>query len=451
MLSDTQKWMIRWVDTMDYDVDKILSSLSEKVDHSELYIQRNKTTEISLLNDNVNYAKEEDVTGLGIRVINDNRQGFAYTTNIKKLDDVIKQAIKNSTLNSPDENVAIIEKVSGYKKVNGLYDESVEQLNLQDAIKSCQSMINMVKENDCEPTSGEYEISMSETTIANSNDVCVSESQTAMGASISVNTVDDELFSSAYAYDVSHKDEIDLEKIVNEATTLAKDSCGGKSTQTRDTKVILDYFASISLLSTFLSALNSENTQRGRSQFADKLGQQVTNENLSISDDATIEGANRSSMFDDEGTPSEKTELIKDGILNSFVYDTYHANKDEMDVKTTSNAVRSGYSSVPSVGFTNLKFDFKDSTSIDDIGEGIIVHSVMGAHTANPITGDFSVEARNSFEIKNGSIANPIKKAMISGNIFKIMEDAIAIKGESRQVGSCITPKILAKNLRVIG
>ena len=77
--------------------------------------------------------------------------------------------------------------------------------------------------------------------------------------------------------------------------------------------------------------------------------------------------------------------------------------------------------------------------------------SVMGAHTANPITGDFSVEALNSFEIKKGSIENPIKKVMISGNIFDIMMDVKALEGDIRQIGSCITPKIVADNLRIIG
>ena len=113
--------------------------------------------------------------------------------------------------------------------------------------------------------------------------------------------------------------------------------------------------------------------------------------------------------------------------------------------------MRDSYSSTPSVGFTNLKLDFKDVVKVSDIQDGIIVDNVMGAHTANPITGDFSVEVLNAFEIRNGEIANPIKKGMISGNIFEIMKDAKAVDSEIRQVGSCITPQILADNLRIIG
>lgn len=434
---------------MDYIVDEIISKLSKKVDYSEVYLEQEKSTEISVLNDEVNYAKEEDVTGIGVRVIDNQQQGFSYTTNITRIDEVIEQAIKNSKLNSPDENVAIIEKPSSYTDVSGLYDKAVEDVTLTQAIQTCNDLIEMIKQADCEPTSAEYEISSEKIIVANSNGVFATEKQTSSGIYVSVNAEDTDGYSSAYAYDLSHDRDLDIERIVKESTDLAKDSRKGQPTETRTTSVVLDYFAISSLIGTFLSALSSENTQRGRSYFNDKLNQTVTSESFSLYDDATIPGARCSSKFDDEGTPSQKTELITDGVLNTFIYDTYHANKDEMDVSTTANASRSGFSSVPSVGFTNINAVFKEITPINDLNDAITVHNVMGAHTANPITGDFSVEAINAFEVKNGQITNPIKKAMISGNIFEIMKTATAVTEETRQVGPLITPKVLAKNLRV--
>jgi PmbA protein len=103
------------------------------------------------------------------------------------------------------------------------------------------------------------------------------------------------------------------------------------------------------------------------------------------------------------------------------------------------------------LGVTNINAEFSDMTEISEISDGITVHSVMGAHTANPITGDFSVEARNAFEIKNGEITNPIKKAMISGNIFEIMKKVEGLNSEIKQYGSFVMPKLLAHDLRVVG
>ena len=88
---------------------------------------------------------------------------------------------------------------------------------------------------------------------------------------------------------------------------------------------------------------------------------------------------------------------------------------------------------------------------LSEIKEGVLTTSVLGAHTANPISGDFSVEASNAFKIENGEVAYPIKKAMISGNIFEIMKSVEELKSEIKQYGSFIIPKLLVHSLRVVG
>lgn len=432
-------------------LDEILKNLTKKVDCAELYLEQEESTDVDILNDKVNTAKEESIKGIGIRIIKDQKQGFAYTTNFDKIEHTINQAINNSKLSNTDEHLIMIDNVKEYKKVSGLYDKKLENYELKEAIDFSKLLIEQVKEKNCNPVSGGISVAKGSFTILNSNGVKVTESSTSCSASIEVNVDDENTVSSAYDFDSSHSYQLDSQKIIENATSLALNSRFAKPTQTRDTQVVLDYFAASSLLGTFLSSLTSENKQRGRSHFKDKLNQQVTTENFSLYDDSTIPGALGSSICDDEGTPSQKTTLIEDGILRNFIYDAYHANKDELDVETTSNATRSGYSSVPTVGFSNLQFDFKELNTVEDITEGVIINSVMGAHTANPITGDFSVEARNAFEIKNGEITTPIKKMMISGNIFDIMKEAKAATKEVRQLGSSIIPKLYVNSLRVIG
>lgn len=432
-------------------LDNVLSKVDKQVDQAEVYMEQELSTDVDILNDKIDHAKEEDIIGIGIRVIKDQKQGFAYTTNLNKIDETIVRAIDNSKLNNTDENLTIIDNNKQYSKINGLYDKNLENINLQEAIDYSNELIDLVKEKKCNPTAGGYGVGLSNINIVNSNGVDVSETTTSCGASVSVNVEDGDVVSSAYYYDLSHDKNIDLNLIADKATDLALNSRNAKPTETRNTSVVLNHTAAVSLLNTFFSALNSENKQRGRSRFKDNLNEQITSENFTLTDDGTIPGALRSSISDDEGTPSQKTTLIEDGVLKNFIYDSYHAKKDEEDVSTTANAVRTSYSSVPTVGFSNLKLSFKDSTNISDIQDGVIVDSVMGAHTANPITGDFSVEALNAFEIKDGFIANPIKKVMLSGNIFEIMKNVVAVEGEIRQLGSCITPRILANNLRVIG
>ena len=146
---------------------------------------------------------------------------------------------------------------------------------------------------------------------------------------------------------------------------------------------------------------------------------------------------------------STKTDLIKDGVLDSFIYDIYTANK--AGVKSTSNGLRGSYLTTPMIAPTNLELKFSEMKDLEEINKGVLTTSVLGAHTANPISGDFSVEASNAFKIENGELTEPINKAMISGNVFEIMKKVEGINSEIKQLGQLIIPKLLVHDLRVVG
>ena len=88
---------------------------------------------------------------------------------------------------------------------------------------------------------------------------------------------------------------------------------------------------------------------------------------------------------------------------------------------------------------------------IGETKDGVIVNTVIGAHTANPISGDFSVEARNSFLVKDGEIVSPIRSLMISGNIFELLRNIDGVGKDVRNVGNVITPTVRISKMRVIG
>ena len=113
--------------------------------------------------------------------------------------------------------------------------------------------------------------------------------------------------------------------------------------------------------------------------------------------------------------------------------------------------MRSSYADMPNVGFSNLILEFGEHEEISQVKNGLLVYDLLGAHTANPISGDFSVEAMNAFKIENGEITDPIKKAMISGNIFQAFKDAFATSKETRQIGPLVLQPIMVSQLRVVG
>ena len=102
---------------------------------------------------------------------------------------------------------------------------------------------------------------------------------------------------------------------------MAKSSLDTKPIETDDYSVVLDYYAATGLLQTFLGAFNGENVMRGRSILKDKIGTEIANPTLSIIDNPLLDKGMYTTKCDGEGSVSQKTDLIKEGVLNSFIYD----------------------------------------------------------------------------------------------------------------------------------
>jgi PmbA protein len=364
------------------------------------------------------------------------------------LDETIQKAADSARANLPDENF-IFASPSSYREVKDLYDERAEYPDVEEAMDFGKLLVSTALEKGCQPTSGGYALGYKESLLLNSDGAECKNSNTMFSGFISVNALDGERVSTAHESHSSCQMELDPEKIAGQACRIALDSRGGGPVETGNMVVVLDHQAAAGLLSTFTQAINGDNVQRGRSIYAGKEGEHVTAEGLSIYDDGTVNGGLYSSLGDGEGTPSQRTTLIKNGVLQHFIYDIYTAQKGNK--KSTGNGIRTSYADMPSVSLSNLIVEFENYPDITEVREGCMVTDVLGAHTANPISGDFSVEVMNAFLIENGEIKSPVKKAMLSGNIFEILQDLKGLSGEKRQMGPFIIPRLLCSSLRVVG
>ena len=434
---------------MIYEIaDKCVKEVEKLSDNWEIYIANSETIEVESKKDILNFAKEEIENGVGIRIIKDNKMGFAYTSDLDKISQTAQKALDNAKLNKVDENYEFSE-VEDVKDVKGTYDKNYDNLSLDECCEFLENIINRTKENKCEITSSGFSAMKASELILNSNGVSIYDEGTGFSGGLSVNIEKDGQFATAYDYNSSRKLDLEYEQLTDGVCKLAHDSLNPKSIETKDCDVILDYYAASDLLSTFIQGFIGENVLRGRSILHDKIGEEITNSNLSIIDDPLLEGAMGTSKADGEGTASQKTSMVEDGVLKSFLYDIYTANK--AGCKTTSNGYRGSYLTTPDISPSNIVFDFKSEVGLDEIDSGILTTSVLGAHTANPISGDFSVEANNAFTIENGEICDGVKKAMISGNIYELMKKCDGLKSEIKQKGPFIIPKLLVHDLKVIG
>ena len=434
---------------MIYEIaESVKKAVENNCDAYEIYIDESKTIELDSLKEELNFAKEEIDLGVGIRVLKDKKQGFAFTSNLDNLTQTAQKAIENTKLTKVDENYSFaeVEKVSEVKDV---YDNKFNDLSLDEAVEFLKTTIETASDSGCEVTGSGFSASEGRSLIVNSNGVSIEDNGTGFGLGLSVTIQKDGEIATAYNSQSSRFFDIDGEKLANEVCDLAKSSLNTKPIETNDYDVILDYYAAVGLLQTYISAFNGENVLRGRSILKDKLGSEIANPTLSIIDNPLLEKGMYTSKCDGEGSVSRETSLIKNGTLNSFIYDIYNANK--VGEKTTSNGLRGSYFTTPMIAPTNLEFQFREMKDLSEIKNGVLTTSVLGAHTANPISGDFSVEASNAFKIENGELTDPINKAMISGNIFEIMKNVEGLNSEIKQYGSFIIPKLLVHDLRVVG
>ncbi|MBQ6350828.1 MAG: TldD/PmbA family protein [Methanobrevibacter sp.] len=422
--------------------------LENNCDDYEIYVDESKSIDLDSRKEELNFAKEEIEKGIGIRIIKDNKIGFAFTSNMEKIAETAKQAIENSKLNKVDKNYAFSEIEPVYD-VKDVYDKKFNDLSVDESVELLKTIISHASDSGCEVTGSGFSASAGKSLIMNSNGVSIENRETGFGMALSVTIQKEGQIATAYESTSSRFYDLDGEKLANEVCDLAKRSLDTRPVETNDYDVVLDYHAATGLLQTFLNAFDGENVRRGRSILKDKIGSEIANPTLSVIDNPLLEKGMYSTKCDGEGSVSKQTDLIKDGVLNSFIYDIYTANKE--GVESTSNGYRGSYLTTPMISPSNLEFKFSEMKDLSEIGNGVLTTGVLGAHTANPISGDFSVEASNAFKIENGELTDPINKAMISGNIFEIMKKVEGLNTEIKQYGPFIIPKLLVHDLRVVG
>ncbi len=426
------------------------ASMRFGANEAEVYIMESQKTSVNIKKNLIEGAKENIAAGIGIRAIVNGAVGFASTNVMSLIDDTAKSAVSSAMAQEDDPDWKALPSNQKYPSVSGIMDKEIKDMQLDECISHAVEMIGGASTTpDIIVTSGSFSRSHGKRLIMNTNGVEVLEEGTGVSGFADVITSSGET-STAYDFAISRNNDIDFGAIGRNAAELAKRSQGTISIEPCRTEVIMHPFAISDLIeNAFMPSIDADNVQKGRSSLTGKIGEAIANERLSIYDSGLLEGGIGTGIADEEGVASQHTTIINKGTFESYLYDTYTAGKD--DVKSTGNASRNSYLSTPSVGSRNFVLDYPQSDLIADTDNGIYVNTVIGAHTANGISGDFSVEARNAFTIKNGSLGRPIKSLMISGNIFEILRNINGSGNDVRNVGGTITSSVRVADMSVVG
>ena len=432
-------------------VEKALA-LAQKLgaDEAEVYYINSRSTSADIRKDAIDGAKEQFAQGIGIRSVVNGAVGFASTNIPSRMEDAVKIAVASARVRENDPDWSSLPSNAEYPRISGGFDKRIEQMELDECIDLTLQMIRGSKSvPGITATSGSFSRSHSKRLILNTNGVEVEEKGTAITGFVDVITTGVDT-NTAYDFEVSRNLDIDFYAIGKNASELALRSQEGISIGPHKTDVILHPFAFADLINNaFAPSIDADNVQKGRSSLKGRVGDELAAPDLTIVDSGLLEDGIETAVSDDEGVPSQSTKVIEKGIFRSYLYDSYTAGKD--GVKSTGNALRHSYISTPSIGLRNFIIEYPKSDVIAGTDNGVYVNTVIGAHTANFISGDFSVEARNAFTVRNGQIDKPVKSLMISGNIFDLLRNITGAGTDVRKVGGTVTPSVRVSGMSVIG
>ena len=176
--------------------------------------------------------------------------------------------------------------------------------------------------------------------------------------------------------------------------------------------------------------LETEAIRKNASPFCNKIGQVVGKPILNAIDDGTIANKWGSCNVDDEGTPSQKTILIENGILKNYLSD--RIGSEQVGIPKSGSARRESYKFAPVSRMRNT-FIAEGNDKIEDMLKSIkygLYAKKMGGGSVNPGTGEFNFSVQEGFAIRNGKISEPVRGATLIGKGFDILPEISMISDD---------------------
>ena len=396
-------------------------------------------------------------TGIAIRLYIGKRMGSAFTNipDKESAKEAVDLAVAAAEVTTEDPDWADFPHPKQYASVDGLWHKDVADANPGEIVASTGDLI--AKGSESEPgliiAGGGSGAFSGVSAYANSNGVAVSEKGTgAFIVEVGIARTETSTTPMVIAYDIKRGLDLDIDGTVNKVADqirLLKTPAKGK---TGKYKVILHPQAYSQLFTyTLMQGARGDNVARGKSMIADKIGDTIASEIFTLVDDGLYPTSAATSIADDEGVPRQRTPIIENGVLRSFLWDTYWANK--MDLKSTGNAKRNMRQGLVEIDPTTLVIEpgtREIEEIISEIDHGYYIQSTQGAHSSNPESGDFSVVGNPAILIENGKMVGGVDGLMISGNIFDLLKNVVEIAKTPIQLFSWIGSEIVVKDINVV-
>jgi PmbA protein len=394
-----------------------------------------------------------------LRVFKNGATALTFTTDFqdKTAQQLVKDTLEIVKVSNADKynGLAPKELMGEYTGKLKMFDESILKLSPEKKIEMVKEMEDAGRAYDKRITNSNgasWSNSISQTTLANSEGF-IGQYQTT-SASLSVALLAEEngvkQRDGWYSYNRFFNKLDSSKSIGEEAARRTVRRLGGKKVKSQAVPVVLDPNVAGDFVSLIFGAASGGSIYRRSSYLIDKVGQEIASPSVTIIDDATIEDGLGSRPFDAEGVKSSALTVIENGVLKTYICESYSARR--LNAKVTGNAGRS-YQSAPSVSASNLFLkNGKDNPKdiIKSVKNGLYLMEMFGSGV-NSVTGDFS-QGASGYWIENGEVTYPVQEITIAGNVLKVLKNVQAIGSDlSFKLGNIASPTLLISEMTVGG
>ncbi len=395
----------------------------------EAVLVHSNDTEVRAWEGEVESFSSATSLGAGVRVILEDRQGFAYAGSWESevVAETLASARANAAFGTPDEYLGVASPDGWESTCLDLFRSELSEvpperkidlaLELERAVRAADKRIAGVE-------TAEYVDSLSTAVVVNTSGIRSFGRYSTCYLMAYAMASDGGETQTGFGYSVGRSlEDLDLTKAAEETVERALRLLGAGKPATGRTTVVFDPWVTAQFLGVVGSTLGGEALLKGRSLFADRVGEGVAAEVFSLSDDPTNPLAFGASEADGEGLATRRNDLIVEGELKKFLHNSYTGRR--LGVASTASAVR-GYASTPGVGCSALVPSLGSKTQgelIGGIDDGVLVQDLAGLHSGvNPVSGDFSTGA-DGLRIRGGSLAEPIREFTLASTIQRMLLD----------------------------
>ena len=436
--------------------DKFFALAKEAgIEEAELYIGESYSLSFSLFHSEVdNYSSNKSMVILARGIIN-GKFGTAtcdsWSNEHAKY--LVNEIVENAKVIENEDPAFIFEGSPKYKKVN-TFNSELAKISIDEKMKKLYELEAAIKAGDprvIEVGGVEYSESAESVTIINTKGLKLAQKSNYFVYIGQAVAKEGQQVKSGYELFLDNDfSKVDISKLAKEVVENTVNQLGGEACESNTYKAVLSPDVVKSFLGAYVGNADAEEVQKHSSLFIGKLNEKVASSKITI-EDKPLQRNVFSRWFDDEGVATYNKAIIKNGVLQTYLYNLTTAAKD--GVQSTGNGSRGGSKMGISTFFLQLKPGKKSQEELfQEVGNGVYITDVQGLHAGlNPQSGNFSLQS-TGFLIKDGKKDRGLDVITVSGNLIDIFKDVLEVGNDERVFPSGVAcSSLLIKKIVVSG